>query len=968
MTATATAGFRMPGAGRLMFLLAAIFAFSTTTDATADVRQFLGRLLVDVRVELDGVPFADPSILQLIETRVGEPLSMERVRESIDHLVGLGRFEDIRVFAEASTTRPDGVTVRWTLVPVQRISRIDLTGDTALPPDPVREQIAERFGPTPATSRVPEVVQLLTGYYTERGYRQARVEAGVVTDRAAELVTLRVAITAGPRTTIGQVVVRGGGEALDALIGELRLERGRAFDGPAIDARVSALENRLRDLGFYEANVDVTPTFVVGAPVVDLLVDVERGPRVRVVFAGDPLPENRRDALVSIRAERSVALDLLEDASRNIQAFLRQQGYRSAEAPYVREMQADQMILTFTVTRGPLHRLATMDVTGSAAMARGDILPLLVLQPGEPFADGRVATVAAAVTELYRVRGFAGVVVKPDVSVLPAQSADGQEVRQVTVRLVVTEGPQTTVGDVTIAGADALTGERVQPLLSLTSGKPFYRPHLEADRDAIARLYQNEGFQSVRVGAETSLHEDGHRLALRWTIREGARTFVDRVLVSGNVRVGADLIRQEVVLKPGSPLGAEAVVESQRRLATLGLFRRVRIAELPHGSSITRDILIDVEEAPPTTLSYGGGLEAGRQLGDVDGRAVDRIYFAPRGFFQVVRRNLWGKNRSVSFFSRVSLRPSDPGVDSTDPQDTGGYGFNEFRLVGTFREPRLIDTPGDFQLTAFVEQAVRSSFNFRRRGVRMEYGRRFGNALTLSGRYAFDKTSLFDTKIKEEDQLLIDRRFPQVRLSTITGTVLRDTRDDILDPSRGTLLGLDATVAARSLGSEVGFAKTFVQAFAYRRLPGGTPLTLVAGARVGTAVGFARVLDDEVVSDVPASERFFAGGDTTVRGFVLDRLGTATTLNVQGFPSGGSGLVVVNGELRTGYWKGLGGVGFVDAGNVFRRAGNIRVGDLRPAAGFGVRYRSPLGPLRVDIGFNLDRQILPTGLRERRSV
>jgi outer membrane protein insertion porin family len=105
-----------------------------------------------------------------------------------------------------------------------------------------------------------------------------------------------------------------------------------------------------------------------------------------------------------------------------------------------------------------------------------------------------------------------------------------------------------------------------------------------------------------------------------------------------------------------------------------------------------------------------------------------------------------------------------------------------------------------------------------------------------------------------------------------------------------------------------------------------------------------------------------------VRGFVLDRLGTPETVNDQGFPAGGSGLAVVNAEMRSPYWKGLGGVAFFDAGNVFRRAGDIRLTEFRPAAGFGLRYRSPLGPLRFDLGFNLDRRVLPNGSRERGTV
>ncbi|HUE90117.1 MAG TPA: POTRA domain-containing protein [Vicinamibacterales bacterium] len=949
-------------------IVAAALTLLIPAPAVADVRDFIGRTLTDVRVEVGGAASTDVSVLQLIETRVGEALSMQRVRESVDHLVGVGRFEDVRVFASASAPPADGVTLRWVLVPVQRIASVEIEGRAAFSANDIRTEIVELAGALPVTARVDEIVEGLTGFYAERGYRRASIEPRLVPSRAPELVTLRLGIEAGPRTVIGHVTIHGDtGLTPAAVIDELRLERGRAYDRPSIDARVSRFADSLRDLGYYEANVDLSVAFADETGTADLTVNAERGPRVRVVFAGDPLPENRRNALVPIRQERSVDLDLLEDASRNIEAFLRQQGYRTAEAPYVREEKNGELVLTFDVRRGPLHRLASLDVTGNVALPRSALAPLLALEPGEPFSDSRVATVAAAITELYRVRGFARVAVRPEVSPA-APEDDGAEV-PLRVRLVVTEGLPTVVANVTIEGNVAIAGDRLRELLRLTEQRPYYRPQLDADRDEIERLYRNEGFRSVRADAEVAVQDDGEHVDVRWTIVEGPRAIVDRVLVSGNERTSAELIRREAVLTPGTPLGDDAVIETQRRLATLGLFRRVRIVELPHGDGVTRDVLIEVEEAPATTVAYGGGVEAGRRLRTGDqARVEERIDIAPRGFFQISRRNLWGKNRSVSLFTRVSLRPRDPGAES-DPSDTGGYGFNEYRVVGTFREPRLLDRAGDLQLTAFIEQAIRSSFNFWRRGIRLDYGRRVGSNVTLTARYALDRTRLFDMHIEPEAQLPVDRLFPQVRLSTVTGSILRDSRDDVIDPTRGTTFGVDTTLALRSIGSEVGFAKTSWQGFVYRRLPGAVPWTLAAGARMGVAAGFARVLDDgTVVNDVPASERFFAGGDSTVRGFVLDRLGTSETVNDQGFPAGGGGLAVVNVELRTPYWKGLGGVGFLDAGNVFRRATDISVAEFRPAGGFGLRYRSPLGPLRFDLGFNLDRQLLPNGSRERGMV
>ena len=223
-------------------------------------------------------------------------------------------------------------------------------------------------------------------------------------------------------------------------------------------------------------------------------------------------------------------------------------------------------------------------------------------------------------------------------------------------------------------------------------------------------------------------------------------------------------------------------------------------------------------------------------------------------------------------------------------------------------------------------------------------------------------------------QLLIDRLFPQVRLSSVSSSLIRDTRDEPLGPSRGTLVGIDTELAARAIGSEVGFVKSFVQGFAYRRLPGPSrdrlrdrrPARARRGVRArrpaGRCGGQTRCSDQTVqpvmvpVDDLPASERFFAGGDTTVRGFGLDQLGTPETLDPNGFPKGGNAVVVLNAELRVPVWRDVGVVTFLDGGNVFRRVEDFDVGEIRGAAGFGLRYRSPIGPLRLDLGFKLDRQ------------
>ena len=990
--------------GLLVMLWSAFAAFApyAANAASADQGQqspHLGRTVTDVRVEIAGQPVIDPNVLGLIETRVGEALEMHAVRSTIDHLVGLGRFEDVRVFASPAD---QGVTLRWQLTPVRRIARVSVSGNAVLPVAGIRSELTDRYGALPSSNRVPDMVATLTAYYADRGFPRATILPRIEDEEPApERVELVLTIDAGERVTIGAVNLTGTPlEPAAEVLDRLELQPGRPYDRPAIDARIAAYEESLRERGYYEAQVRESSVIAADGRTMSVTATVSTGPRVSLVFAGDPLPDGDPDDLVPIRAERSVDLDLLEDASRAIEDGLRQEGYRSAQAPYARLQKGDELVVTFTVARGPLHRVDSVDILGNAALDRAAIAPLLQIKPGEPFVEARAGVVAAAITELYRVRGYTQAAVKAAVQVLPETTGASATYRPVAIRFEIQEGAQTVVSSVAVEGTTAIPAETLKAQLALGAGRPFYRPQLSVDRETIDRAYRNRGFQNVSVISQLAF-ADG-QVAITWTVREGDQITIDRILINGNSRIATTLIQRELTIQPGRPISDDAMLESQRRLAELGLFRRVRITELPRTGSLTRDVLVDVEEAATTTIDYGGGVEVGRIGGrDDEGFAIDELDIGPRGFFAISRRNLWGKNRSVTLFGRVTVRrdreETNTGAalpEAATAEESRGYGFHDYRGLFTFREPRAFGTTGDAQFAAFVEQARRTSFSFNRKGLASDYARRMA-AITYTGRYTFDYTKVFEEEISVDEQLLIDRLFPQVRLSKVLGAVLRDSRDDVLDPQRGAVIGVDTTVAAKVLGSEVGFVKSFAQGFVYHRLPG-RGVVVAAGARLGVAVGFSQEVPEVLeiaqrreihgvqalrfvdraesepfpteIRELPASERFFAGGDTTVRGFALDRLGSAETLDDQGFPKGGNAMAIFNLETRAPYWKNLQFVWFLDTGNVFRRVTDVRLDELRVTSGLGFRYRSPIGPLRVDWGWKLSTQLLETGGRERSNV
>jgi outer membrane protein insertion porin family len=390
-------------------------------------------------------------------------------------------------------------------------------------------------------------------------------------------------------------------------------------------------------------------------------------------------------------------------------------------------------------------------------------------------------------------------------------------------------------------------------------------------------------------------------------------------------------------------------------------------------------LLVRVVEAPDTTFAFGGGVEAGRKARSAFGGGYEyRLEFAPRGQFEVSRRNLGGRNRTIDFAGRVTLRPRD--VPNDPVRDGRGYTFSEYRAALSYRERRAFRTDTDWLFTLTSEQAIRTTFNFVRNAGNVDFLRRLTARTTANLGYTIDYTRLFDTRFATDqvDQTLpIDRAFPQVRLSTFTFTVLTDRRDDAVAPKRGVLGTMELDIAGRAIGSEVGYMKGFFQGSTYRKLNSSGRLVLATRGVLGIARGFERpatvTLDDgtvinTTVADLPAAIRFFAGGSTTVRGFQLDLLGTPEVLTVDGLSLGGNGMVIGNAELRTDVGKLFGRkftvVEFVDTGNVFAKASDISLARLRAAVGYGFRYDSPVGPIRVDFGYKLSQMTFVNGKRE----
>jgi outer membrane protein assembly factor BamA len=972
---------RLDGVLALLVLLptAAAGFPQVAAGTTAGEQDLYGRTVAAVTFMVEGTPSTAPALIALVDVRIGEPLTAENVRTSIYRLAT--RYEDARV--EAMPTE-GGVAVTFHVTPRHPIDRLEVHGDAGIPLDELRQQILRRYGGVPATVRPELIENQAMDILRDEGYLDAAVHATTVVRHDPEGATLELEASAGARAVIARTEIAGDSPLSPETI---RKRTGAVPGAPyrrrAIDIALANLRDELSARGYYEAlathRMEPTPDGVV----VD--ITVEAGPLVELIVEPDSALPGSREELIPIRTVGSADRDLLEDSTRRIEAALREDGYYRADVQVTEARPSpDRLVITFRIDRGPRFVVQRVDVPANLALPASLVADRLAIDAGDVFSETTYVAGVAQVLGEYRVRGYYAASAEPEVEFL--EPPKGQTTVPVVLHPAITEGPRGVVTAVTVTfeGPHEIGEAELRSRMRSRPGQPYVDVDRRRDQADLQGMYEDRGFLTAAVSVVPAFGNEGRDVAVAVTVNEGPKVVVGEITVVGNEYVPEALIRERLELPAGTPLSPTALRDAQERLNRMGGFQRVTVTAEPGlEGEIERRVIVSVTEAPRLIMAFGGGVEGGTTPRTAeDGGVEDRIELSPRASFEIGRRYLFNRNTSANLFTRLTLKPrSAPG----DPERDGrGLQFADYRVTGTYRELYAFGSETDLLLGLTAERAERTTFNVTRQAINAEALHRARPGMAVIGRYSLDFADLSNERIAPEDQLLIDRVFPQVRLSILSAGLLVDRRNDPLSPSRGTFAAVEYEMALRQLGSEVGYVKSFFEGRWFRNLDANARTVVAVRGQLGLAHGFLRtvprvdengqpILDPDGqpitdrVQDLPLSRRFFAGGGTSVRGFQLDRLGVREVLNPDGLSLGGNGLIVGNVEVRhvltTVFGRSLAAVGFLDGGNVFPRMSDVRLDRLRGAAGFGVRVDSPLGPIRLDIGFKLDRQTV-NGRRE----
>lgn len=739
------------------------------------------------------------------------------------------------------------------------------------------------------------------------------------------------------RGTVAAVSVAGVPEE-DAkrLATESGLTPGQPFSRGAMYEGAEAIRRNLVGEGRIEAKVDTVLSAVdAGGSGYRVTYEVDRGPLVDVRIEGSPWRERRRLAkrLDRYWLESLFSIDLYDEAEAALRQDLQSHGRYAADVDHrVEEDGAGGAArkLTYFVDSGPEVRVRSVEYRGAASLPPDRLREVVLTRPDRWFGGGELdpdtlGEDARALRALYRSEGFLDArVEEPVVRLTPdGKSAD--------VAFLVTEGERYTVGTVTFAGDLPFPAPTFLDWSGLEPGKVFSPASLLQAEAGVADGLDRAGYPEAVAEATYAAHDRVADVTVR--VEPGGFKRVVAVEVVGNTRTKERIVTRELTLEPGDPLSRDAMLRSQQRLYRLGVFRTVRLdyAAVEDDDPSAQKVRVRVEEAAPITLSVGPGWSSENGA---------RVSLA------ITHDNVGGYDRSVGLQAR--------------------YSGEEKRLQLSAREPRLFNREIE-GLGAFLwEEIDRFGYTIERRTTAVRLQKKLTPRWTRFLRYNFQRVDL--TPGTDPQPLeLVQEKVTNTRLGDVGLTFVRDTRDDPFVPARGGYVSAEIRVFAPPFFSDASFAKLFLQG----------SLTTTFRNRstysVAVRVGIQRTWGG--TAQVPLSERYFVGGDSTLRGFKRDgasfvlpdalakEVAAADPSTPEGealqafqqVPLGGEALLLINQEWRFPIWRDLRGVVFADVGGVAFSKSDFDLRSIRESAGLGLRYNTPIGPLRFEYGWKLDR-------------
>lgn len=959
-------------------------------------------------IRFTGVPRSELEPLpEKLEQQPHAALDPAKVRESLRRLYATGLYRTIAIEGER---QGPGVVLTFSGAPTLFIGRVTVSG---VANNQLRNQLNYTTRLTPGTPfserKLDRASQLLQQTLQQDGYYQATVTRHTWLDQNQSEMNVTFQVRTGKQARVGDVAVQGdSGMAAPAFRKKAKLKEGSKVNSETVSRALNNLRKQYQKQQRLEASVSLASSHY-RKPLnhVDYDFHADRGPVIRIVVEGASLSNGKVRSLVPVYSEGALDEDLLNEGSKRIRDYFQRQGYFHAKVTHVSTANEDVTHITYDVNPGPRDRIEKVEVTGNHYFGTFLLQQRLSVQAESLFVPHGIYSLALqqadvnSIRALYQSNGFTNVDVTPEVRVVGALGRHGE--RSLAVAYKIDEGVQQKVGAYEIDGVTAAQLADLKPRLSLQAGQPYSGNNLASDRDTILGYFLDRGYDHAQVNLQQSpAPNDPNLMNVYLHVVPGDQIFIRNVLLSGLHYTRRSTVEHQILVRAGQPLDQSKILDTQRQLYNLTLFNQVNTAvENPGGDELRKNVLVQFDEARRWDITYGVGFQA--QTGTPSTNcpnAVSLIQLGinpstyscnPNGRFgvsalgelDISRINLWGRNQSITFRSL--------------------YGSLEQEITANYNAPRFLNHPTlDFSLDGGyinAQNVVTFASSTSEGDVRMTQHPDLLNTLIYQISYRRVKVDPDTIQVAPDEIPLLSE---PVRVGGPELTWIRDSRrPEPLDAQAGMYNSVQVFATDNSfLDSQANYAHFDWTNSTYYALGKSKNYVLARNTRFG----MERVFGEGQYESIPLPERLYAGGPESLRGFALNSAGPRDSQT--GFPIGGAGVFVNQTELRLPYpelpyfGRSLGFVLFHDMGNVFNNSSDIWPSALRikqphsytctapqylnaaaqeqvtrssstnttgtcdfddfsHTVGLGARYHTPIGPVRLDMGYNLNPPVYP---------
>jgi len=680
-------------------------------------------------------------------------------------------------------------------------------------------------------------------------------------------------------------------------------------------------------------------------------VNVESGPRVEIVVAGLPIDAKQKNKVLPFYTQGGVDEFSLEEGRRSLLDWAQRQGYFFAEVtrPDAPDLTNPSIKLTYTVDPGGRYKLGDIDIEGVDAIPSRTLQEQMKSKIASPlpFVGGRGVTSddilrqdANLISKRLRSLGYRSSIVDVRRGVSPKGD-------KLIITFDVEQGPRTYVEEIGMRGNELMTTGELTRKLSIKAGDPLVESVVTSDADQLLSTYTQPGFATAEVvydAVDVGKIDGQDRVRLTFNVTEGNRVRIRGITTRGTAVTSVDrLTRDFYQFKTGDWLRADQLQETERELYETNAFNSVTITSEATGQTVNgveeRDITVNVLEAKRRDVVYG----LGYQTNTSGTKTIPGLSFlnGARGLTQLTYSNLFGKLYTGSTQIRVA----------------------ENELFGqiSFQNPRPFGTKLPALISFFARRLGEKDFRTDRYTANFQVEKRYSLDFIVYFSYYFERISIFDlpSDFSVEE---IQRNAQPIRLGRIGPSFIRDKRDNKFDPTSGTQTVGSLFLAATALGGNEQFAKLYIEHTRFYPIRRFRDTVFLTSGRLGLAAPFGGR------ESLPISERFFAGGARDLRGFGYEEAGPQILVRKRDIdnnvvldgngnpilvlsPLGGNALLVIINELRFPIWGPIGGSVFSDTGNVFARVRDMKPGNITESVGFGLRLKTPVGPVRFEMGF-----------------